>query len=59
MLCVLCKVVKIDRDEPARYDVLADTPSPITGELPLPSGPYCAGCWPTTVTGATEASTGG
>lgn len=56
MPCVLCHL-EIDRDAPARYDVLGVERAP-SGEYPLPNGPYCLECWPTTVTGAAQSSNG-
>lgn len=43
--CIICEQLTVDPADPPRYDVLAETST----------GPYCAECWPDTVTArATE-----
>lgn len=43
--CIGCHALTVDPADPARYDVLNPDPSPEG------SGPYCAECFATTVTG--------
>ncbi|WNT44338.1 hypothetical protein SEA_MABODAMACA_18 [Microbacterium phage Mabodamaca] len=52
--CFSCQELAVDVEEPARYDVLAPD---INLMEPSTYGPYCAACWPSTVTGKAEAET--
>lgn len=48
--CKGCGEAKVDPDDPPRYDVLKPNYNP---DEPLSTvGPYCAECWPSTVTGS-------
>lgn len=49
-LCIHCQLPAVDPEEPPRYDVLNPEYSP---DQPMSAvGPYCAECWPSTVTGS-------